>query len=56
MDKILKDRMLSVTYAELVTLRDEGELIAGMQYRITDYVTTTAQKTHEAQDISLMSS
>lgn len=44
MDKILKDRMLSVTYAELVTLRDEEELIAGMQYRITDYVTTTAQK------------
>lgn len=44
MDEILKDRMLSVTYAELVTLRDEGELIAGMQYRITDYVTTTAQK------------
>ena len=44
MDEILKDRMLSATYAELVTLRDEGELIAGMQYRITDYVTTTAQK------------
>ena len=44
MDEILKDRMLSVTYAELVTLRDEEELIAGMQYRITDYVTTTAQK------------
>ena len=44
MDEILKDRMLSATYAELVTLRDEGKLIAGMQYRITDYVTTTAQK------------
>ena len=36
--------MISVTYAELVALRDDGELIAGMQYRITDYVTTTAQE------------
>ena len=36
--------MVSITYAELVTLRDNGELIAGMQYRITDYVTTTAQE------------
>ena len=35
--------MKSVTYAELVELRDNGELIAGMQYRITDYVTTTSQ-------------
>lgn len=35
--------MVSVTYAELKTLRDNGELIAGMQYRITDYVTTTTQ-------------
>lgn len=34
--------MTSVTYAELVTLRDNGELIAGMQYRIIDYVTTIA--------------
>ena len=36
--------MVSITYAELVTLRDNGELIAGMQYRITDYVTTTTQE------------
>ena len=36
--------MVSVTYSELVELRDNGELIAGMQYRITDYVTTTAQE------------
>ena len=35
--------MKSVTYAELVNLRDNGELLAGMQYRITDYVTTTIQ-------------
>ena len=51
-DKVLEEQlgninakpMISVTYAELVTLRDNGELIAGMQYRITDYVTTTAQE------------
>ena len=36
--------MVSVTYAELKALRDNGELIAGMQYRITDFVTTTAQE------------
>jgi hypothetical protein len=33
----------SITYAELVALRDEGNLVAGTQYRITDYVTTTTQ-------------
>lgn len=36
--------MVSVTYSELVELRNNGGLIAGMQYRITDYVTTTAQE------------
>ena len=36
--------MVSVTYEELVALRDNGELVAGMQYRITDHVTTTAQE------------
>lgn len=34
--------MLSVTYAELVTLRDSGELRPGTYYRITDYETTVA--------------
>ena len=51
-DKVLEEQlgninanpMISVTYAELVALRDNGELIAGMQYRITDFVTTTAQE------------
>ena len=51
-DKVLEEQlgninakpMISVTYAELVTLRDNGELVAGMQYRITDFVTTTAQE------------
>ena len=36
--------MVNVTYAELVALRDEGKLIAGQMYRMTDYVTTTAQE------------
>ena len=33
----------SVTYAQLVELRDNATLIAGMKYRITDYQTTTVQ-------------
>lgn len=36
--------MISVTYNELKTLRDNSQLIPGQQYRITDYVTTTAQE------------
>ena len=32
-----------ITYSELVDLRDNGELIPGMQYRITDYECTTSQ-------------
>ena len=51
-DKVLEEQlgninakpMISVTYAELVALRDNGELVAGMQYRITDFVTTTEQE------------
>ena len=31
----------SITYAELVALRDSSSLIVGMQYRITDYTCTT---------------
>ena len=33
-----------MTYSELVALRDKASLVAGMKYRITDYVTTTTQK------------
>jgi hypothetical protein len=40
--------MVSVTYDELVNLRNNGELIAGMQYRIIDYVTTTVQEYTES--------
>ena len=32
-----------ITYSELVSLRDDGELVPGVIYRITDYVTTTTQ-------------
>lgn len=37
------DFQKEITYAELKSLRDNGELVAGMRYRITDFVTTTAQ-------------
>lgn len=37
------DMMVEVTYAELKALRDNKQLVPGQQYRITDYVTTTAQ-------------
>ena len=33
-----------ITYAELVALRDSSSLVAGMQYRITDYDFTTTKK------------
>ena len=33
----------SVTYSELVELRDNSQLVPGQLYRITDYVTTTTQ-------------
>ena len=33
----------SITYAELVALRGSSSLVAGMQYRITDYACTTTQ-------------
>lgn len=36
-------KMLNVTWAELVALRDEGQLIAGQMYRMTDYETMTSK-------------
>ena len=36
--------MVNISYTELVALRDGSKLIAGQMYRITDYVTTTAQE------------
>lgn len=35
--------MTSTTWSELKTLRDGGNLVPGMQYRITDYTCTTVQ-------------
>ena len=35
--------MLSITWSDLVSLRDSNMLIAGRQYRITDYTCTTVQ-------------
>lgn len=35
--------MVSTTYSELVSLRDNSQLVPGQQYRITDYITTTTQ-------------
>lgn len=37
------ETMVEITYDELVDLRDDGELVPGTWYRITDYVTTTTQ-------------
>ena len=36
--------MTAITYADLVSLRDDGGLVAGSFYRITDYITTTTQE------------
>ena len=35
---------LKITYAELVNLRNTSKLTSGILYRITDYITTTAQE------------
>jgi hypothetical protein len=40
---ISADLLTPITYAELKALKNEGKLVAGMMYRITDYVTTTSQ-------------
>ena len=38
------ENMESVTYSELKSKRDNGELVPGKHYRITDYITTTSQE------------
>ena len=38
------NKTLPLTYSELVSLRDNSQLMPGQQYRITDYVTTTSQE------------
>ena len=42
--RISDSKQLQVTYSKLKEMRDQSMLIPGMQYRITDYVTTTAQE------------
>ena len=37
-------QMIEITYDELFELRNSKQLIPGMQYRITDYMTTTIQE------------
>ena len=39
----LSKNIILVTYEELKTKRDEGSLIPGLWYRVTDYKTTTTQ-------------
>ena len=39
-----KESYIKITYSELVELRDNSQLTPGCKYRITDYVTTTAQE------------
>lgn len=42
--KYLPACIINITYGELKQLKTRSELIPGMQYRITDYVTTTTQE------------
>ena len=37
----LANQIISITYTELKTLRDSGQLVPGQQYKITDYTCTT---------------
>ena len=38
------DKQIEITYSDLVSKRDNSELIPGQKYRIIDYITTTAQE------------
>ena len=39
-----QDKTKHITYSELKSLRDNSELVPGMSYRITDYITTTVEE------------
>ena len=43
-------QMIEITYADLKNLRDTNQLIPGMQYRITNYNTTTCQENTRSAD------
>ena len=50
-DNLPKGAFLTpVTHAELVNLRDNGSLVAGSFYRITDYITTTVQENTQSAE------
>lgn len=49
-------QMQSVTYAELVALRDGGKLVAGQWYRITDYVTSVSQTPDDRSGMAMIRS
>ena len=42
--------MESITWSDLKDKRDDGELVPGMFYRITDYVTTTSQENTQSAE------
>ena len=46
---VLTDTLINVTYADLVTLRNGGNLIKGQFYRITDFVTTVGSSLTEVR-------
>ena len=44
----LADQIISISYTDLKTLRDNAQLVPGQQYRITDYICTTTQENTRA--------
>ena len=42
------NQIISITYTDLKTLRDNDQLVPGQQYRITDYTCTTTQENTRA--------
>ena len=42
--------VVNITYSDLKTLRNNSQLVPGMQYRIIDYHCTTTEETTEAAD------
>lgn len=49
-DTNARKRMTEITWSSLVSLRNSKQLIPGMQYRITDYHTTTSKKNTKSAD------
>ena len=44
----LANQIISITYTDLKTRRDNAQLVPGQQYRITDYICTTTQENTRA--------